>query len=103
MGPSVDAVERPMGTIELMLKTMTLLAVLPFASAMLSAQESKEAVLPESRPASDARYAKLGDLPGCKAVVKYSDRLYRGAQPQTVEGMLALKKLGVTTILSVEE
>ena len=82
-------------------------AILVFASSILSAQESapkaKEAVLPESRPAEAARYTKIGDLPGVQAVTKFSDRLYRGAQPQGAKGMESLKNLGVTVILSVEE
>jgi protein tyrosine phosphatase (PTP) superfamily phosphohydrolase (DUF442 family) len=89
-----------------MLKTLRFLAVVPFACMFLSAQETrnpKEAVLPESRPAATARYARLGDLPGVMGVVKFSDRFYRGAQPQEVKGMLELKKLGITTVLSVEE
>lgn len=89
-----------------MIETLRFLAVAPLACVLLSAQETrnaKEAVLPESRPAAAARYAKLGELPGVMGVVKFSDRLLRGAQPQDVKGILELKKLGVTTILSVEE
>lgn len=79
--------------------------ILIFVCCLIHAQESKPAasVLPASRPASEVKYVKIGDLPGVQSVVKYSDRLYRGAQPQNVQGMLELKKLGVTTILSVEE
>lgn len=91
----------------MLLKTSTFVALASLACAMVSAQDTaprrKEAILPESRPAAAARYTKLGDLPGVQAVVKFSDRLYRGAQPQDAKGMLELKKLGVTTILSVEE
>lgn len=89
-----------------MKKQLLALLSLTMLSAVVRSQEAsrpREAILPESRPASEARYEKLGDLPGVQAVVKYSDRLYRGAQPQDVKGMLELKKLGVTTILSVEE
>jgi protein tyrosine phosphatase (PTP) superfamily phosphohydrolase (DUF442 family) len=88
-----------------MLKTRSLLTLVLGICAILGAQESapKEAKLPESRPASEARYTKLGDLPGLKAVTKFSDRLVRGAQPDGAAGMTQLKKLGVTTILSVEE
>jgi protein tyrosine phosphatase (PTP) superfamily phosphohydrolase (DUF442 family) len=80
-------------------------AVALLAAGGLRAQETspKEAKLPESRPASAARYTKLGDLDGVKSVTKFSDRLIRGAQPQGAEGMESLKKLGVKTILSVEE
>lgn len=98
---------RPFSDNAVMLKRPILLTLAWLASAVLSAQDSesrpKEAILPESRPASEARYTKLGDLKGVASVTKYSDRLYRGAQPQSVEGMLELKKLGVGTILSVEE
>jgi protein tyrosine phosphatase (PTP) superfamily phosphohydrolase (DUF442 family) len=76
------------------------------ACTILSAQETstaKVAELPESRPTSDCRYESLGDLPGVQKVTRFSERLYRGAQPQDVEGMLSLKKLGVTTIISVED
>jgi protein tyrosine phosphatase (PTP) superfamily phosphohydrolase (DUF442 family) len=91
--------------IDVMLRTLALLVLGSCTGSLLFAQNGapKEAVLPETRPASEARYTILGDKPGVKAVVKYSDRLYRGAQPQSVEGMLELKKLGVSTILSVEE
>jgi hypothetical protein len=42
-------------------------------------------------------------LDGVKAVTKISDRMIRGAQPDGAAGMESLKKLGVKTILSVEE
>ena len=88
-----------------MLKTRSLLSLALALCATLGAQESapKEAKLPESRPASDARYTKVGDLPGVQSVTKFSDRLVRGAQPDGAAGMTQLKKLGVKTILSVEE
>jgi protein tyrosine phosphatase (PTP) superfamily phosphohydrolase (DUF442 family) len=72
---------------------------------LLGAQDSspKVAKLPESRPASEARYTKIGTIPGVQGVTKFSDRLMRGSQPQGVEGMESLKKLGVKTIISVEE
>jgi protein tyrosine phosphatase (PTP) superfamily phosphohydrolase (DUF442 family) len=88
-----------------MLKTRSLLSLALALCATLGAQESapKEGQLPESRPASEARYTKLGDLPSVQSVTKFSDRLVRGAQPDGAQGMAELKKLGVATILSVEE
>jgi protein tyrosine phosphatase (PTP) superfamily phosphohydrolase (DUF442 family) len=82
----------------------TLLVVL-LLCASVCAQETapKVAEIPESRPASEARYESLGDLPGVQRVTRFSDRLYRGAQPQDVKGMLELRKLGVTAIIAVEE
>jgi protein tyrosine phosphatase (PTP) superfamily phosphohydrolase (DUF442 family) len=88
-----------------MLKTRSLLSLIFGLCATLGAQESapREAQLPESRPASEARYTKLGDLPGLQAATKLSDRLVRGAQPDGTAGMEQLRKLGISTILSVEE
>ena len=86
-------------------RTRLSMALALISCAWLGAQESapREAQLPASRPASEARYAKIGDLPGVQSVTKFSDRLLRGAQPQGAPGMQELKKLGITTILSVEE
>jgi protein tyrosine phosphatase (PTP) superfamily phosphohydrolase (DUF442 family) len=89
-----------------MMKPVTIFVGVVLLCGALSAQVAsrpREAVLPASRPATEARYQRLGELPGVQGVVKFSDRFYRGAQPQDVEGMLSLKKLGVTTILSVED
>jgi protein tyrosine phosphatase (PTP) superfamily phosphohydrolase (DUF442 family) len=91
--------------VDAMPRSLISLGLASLFCALLAAQESapREAQLPESRAASEARYTKLGQLPGVQMISRFSDRLYRGSQPQGAQGMEELKKLGISTIISVEE
>lgn len=79
-------------------------AVALSVSSLLAQSTAPVSVIPTaSRPAANWQYSRVGDLDGVKAVTKLSDRMLRGAQPDGAAGMESLKKLGVKTILSVEE
>jgi protein tyrosine phosphatase (PTP) superfamily phosphohydrolase (DUF442 family) len=90
----------------------SLAAALTLCAAATTAQGAEKAAAPASAPAAPAagerpesvrRYVRIGDLKGVQAVTRFSERMLRGAQPDGVEGMESLKKLGVEWILSVEE
>ena len=53
-------------------------------------------------PPEGEGYKVIGRVAGLnKYVVQYDERLYRGGQPLTAEGLTALKKWGIKTIVSV--
>jgi protein tyrosine phosphatase (PTP) superfamily phosphohydrolase (DUF442 family) len=49
------------------------------------------------------RYEALPEMPGLEALYRLDARVVRGGAPVGDEGMESLKKLGIVTILSVEE
>ena len=70
--------------------------VLSFSSAKTFAQDSRTHTSHSSHPA----YAKTLHVHGISDVGKLNDFLYRGSQPNE-QGLLELKKLGVTTIIDL--
>jgi protein tyrosine phosphatase (PTP) superfamily phosphohydrolase (DUF442 family) len=111
MAPAVTRV--PLMNRRLARPAAFLLATCAALATTVSAQKGAEKAVspasqptpeaPGSRPEAERKYVKIGDLPGVQVVVRMSQRLLKGAQPDGAEGMASLKKLGVTAILSVEE
>ena len=74
------------------------------ALACACASDPPDAPPQASPPQEQQRtFAQLIYVPGVDHVARISDRLYRGGQPEGVEGYRALKEAGIRTVINLRQ